>query len=160
MEYTYDMEYTYIETEFSPQDLADALMSKRYKRAKGYLKRDGGFCCLGVMREEVRKEGIDLKAEKNAVPGNEQALTELPEWFRAFEVRDSVTAHLFNYASRNHLQELLALVNDKCESLPDEWKVGGPEATVLGVLKAHFNVDISLERAKKVRSEVVIQTNS
>lgn len=28
-----------------------ALTSGRYKQGKGALKRDGGYCCLGVLRE-------------------------------------------------------------------------------------------------------------
>ncbi len=54
-----------------------ALRSGEYKQCRGALKKDGGFCCLGVLREigppEVRKS--------QAPPGNAGTLSKkAQEW--------------------------------------------------------------------------------
>jgi len=38
-----------------------ALRSGEFKQGNGYLNRDGGFCCLGVLCELVAREGQTTK---------------------------------------------------------------------------------------------------
>lgn len=42
-----------------------ALCSGKYKQGKGYLKRKGRYCCLGVLGELC---GIDLEKHKHYLP--------------------------------------------------------------------------------------------
>lgn len=35
-----------------------ALRSGKYKQTQGYLKNEGGYCCLGVLCDLAAKEGI------------------------------------------------------------------------------------------------------
>lgn len=68
----------FIDTQYTAQQWADALMSGNYIRARHTLGSGSEpQCCLGVLRSEVAKhDGVTLTSNMS-----DQALWKVPEWF-------------------------------------------------------------------------------
>jgi len=106
------------------QRWVDALRSGKYKQAQGALKKDGGYCCLGVLQMVVDGEvEMDLREDRYGEDYAASACLPSEEWCQKNKIEhDKWEIHEVvedSYGNEDDYYDLPSLNDESCLSFKD-----------------------------------------